>query len=68
MIDNLVKTMSTRGMDSSYHVQTNMSVRSVRKCNEALAYILYIRKRSYFYLMCTSKEAITFSKVNVDVQ
>ena len=54
-------------MDSSYHVQINMSVKGVSYV--ALVYIVYIRERyCFFSLVCTSKKAFKLYEVKVDVQ
>ena len=58
--------IDVRGVDSSYHVLINASLR--RDLIEALAYIIYTRRRYYFSLVCTCKRAIQSSKVRVDVQ
>ena len=54
------------GVDSSYYIQTNMSVRRV--LFEASVHIVYIRERDTFSLVCTSKKAINFFEVKVNVR
>ena len=53
-------------MDSSYHIRTNVSVR--RELFKALEYILHIRERCYFSLVCIFKKFIKNLNPKVDVQ
>jgi hypothetical protein len=56
------------GVDSSYHICTNVSVRK-GILFEALVYVLHLRERYYFSLVCIFKKVIIlFFEVKVDVQ
>ena len=58
----------TEGVDSIYHVQTNVSVEE-GLLFEALAYIVYKKKRYYLSLVCTCKKASNNQfEVYVEVQ
>jgi hypothetical protein len=53
-------------VDSSYYVQTNVSVE--RTIFEALTHVAYIKGRYLFSLVCTFEKAIETFEVKVDVQ
>ena len=55
-----------QGVDSSYQVQTSVTLEGVLL--EALAYIVYIRERYYKFLVRTFTEAIKYFKLKVDEQ
>ena len=54
------------GMNSSYHIRTNVNVRRV--LFEKLVYMVYIMERHYLALVNTFKKAIKKFEINVYVQ